>query len=278
VRDLRINEMEFYHQFLRTCDDGWRHGWHEANGGNLSYRLTFEEITAIAPEFSYERPWTTLGCEDAQLTGSFLLVTGAGQQFRDVSNDPNHALGIIEIDTSGSAWRIVWGLEDGGRPTSELTAHYLDYCACSRAKDRARHVIYHAHTPQLVAMSLLVSPDSRMVSRLLWKSMTECIMVIPAGVGVVPWTMPGSFELADHTAKLMETFDAVLWAQHGMVVAGLDFSTAFGLMHTLEKTASIYLSARAAYAGSSDLPEYISDENLRVICARLGLSVNEAFL
>ncbi len=260
------------------CDAGWHQGWHEANGGNASYRLTFEEVVAISSEFSHDAPWVSLGCEDAQLTGAFLLVTGAGEHFRDIAANPSRTLGIIEIDASGSAWRTVWGFEEGGRPTSELTAHYLDYCACSRAKDRARHVIYHAHTPQLVAMSLLVPQESRIISRALWKSMTECIMVIPAGVGVLPWTMPGSFELARQTAQLMGSFDAVLWAQHGMVVAGFDFSAAFGLMHTLEKTASIYLAARTAQGGSPDFPEYISDENLRAICACLELPVNEEFL
>ena len=26
--------------FIRMCNDGWLQGWHELNGGNLTYRMT----------------------------------------------------------------------------------------------------------------------------------------------------------------------------------------------------------------------------------------------
>ena len=26
--------------FIRMCNDGWLQGWHERNGGNLTYRMT----------------------------------------------------------------------------------------------------------------------------------------------------------------------------------------------------------------------------------------------
>ena len=45
--------------------------------------------------------------------------------------------------------------------------------------------------------------------------MTECVVVFPGGVGVVPWMVPGGADIARETAAMMETFDAVIWAQHG---------------------------------------------------------------
>ena len=32
--------------FARLCDDGWLQGWHERNGGNLSYRMSAEDVAA----------------------------------------------------------------------------------------------------------------------------------------------------------------------------------------------------------------------------------------
>ena len=40
---MKVLETEFAKGFIRLADDGFRQGWHERNGGNLSYRLTREE-------------------------------------------------------------------------------------------------------------------------------------------------------------------------------------------------------------------------------------------
>ena len=269
-------------EFIRLCDDGWRQGWHEANGGNLSYRLTDEEATrteAAGAARGETDNWHPLGVEDATLAGARFLVTGAGRHFRDVAIDPEHSLGLVDIDAAGSAWRIEWGL-DGARPTSEFAAHYLDHCAlASRAGEaRSGRVVYHAHTPNLVTLGVLLPPTAAVYSRALWKSITECIMVIPQGVGVVEWMLPGSIGLARATASLMATYDAVVWAQHGVIAAGTDFRTAFGLVHTLEKAAGIYLAARAASGGSDRFSQPITDAHLRAICENLNLAVAEEFL
>lgn len=36
---MKFLEAEFVKGFIRMCDDGWNQGWHERNGGNLSYRV-----------------------------------------------------------------------------------------------------------------------------------------------------------------------------------------------------------------------------------------------
>ena len=37
---------------------------------------------------------------------------------RNVQLDPAANVGIVEINDAGDAWRIVWGLKDGGVPTA----------------------------------------------------------------------------------------------------------------------------------------------------------------
>ena len=64
---------------------------------------------------------------------------------------------------------------------------------------------------------------------------TECPVVFPAGIGVVPWMVPGGREIAVATSELMKKYDLAIWAHHGMFAAGEDFDLTFGLMHTAEK-------------------------------------------
>ena len=44
---MKILESKFVQGFIRMADDGWQQGWHERNGGNLSYRVKPEEVELI---------------------------------------------------------------------------------------------------------------------------------------------------------------------------------------------------------------------------------------
>ena len=46
--------------------------------------------------------------------------------------------------------------------------------------------------------------DDKVFTRELWESATECPVVFPDGVGVVPWMVPGGREIAVKTAELMK--------------------------------------------------------------------------
>ena len=70
-----------------------------------------------------------------EVAGEMMLVTAAGAPMRKVSIDPAVNCGIIEVDESGSAWRKVWGLRDGARPTSEIDVHILCHAAFMRDTD-----------------------------------------------------------------------------------------------------------------------------------------------
>ena len=34
---MNFLDAEFVQEFIRMANDGWEQGWHERNGGNLSY-------------------------------------------------------------------------------------------------------------------------------------------------------------------------------------------------------------------------------------------------
>ena len=66
---------------------------------------------------------------------------------------------------------------------------------------------------------------------------TECIVVFPDGVGVLPWMVCGNEEIGLATAKKMETCRIVVWAHHGILASGSSLNDAFGLIETVNKAA-----------------------------------------
>ena len=48
---MRFLDAEFVQGFIRMANDGWEQGWHERNGGNLSYRVKPEEVESVKENF-----------------------------------------------------------------------------------------------------------------------------------------------------------------------------------------------------------------------------------
>ena len=270
---MAMEDLAFIKGFCRLCDDGFKQGWHERNGGNLTYRMTDEEVAEAKPFFEEPREWVKMGVRGENLAGQYFVSTGSGKYMRNVLEDPHANIGIVEINETGDAFRIVWGLADGARPTSEFESHYMNHCVAAARTDGADRVIYHAHTPGIIEMSFVVPLEDRAFTRILWQMMTECVVVFPTGVGVVPWMVPGGPAIAEASSELMKTYDTIVWAHHGLFAAGPDFDTTFGL-----KAAEIYLAARAANGGSDDFLNKISDKGLKDTCRDFGIKINEAFV
>ena len=275
---MAMTDLEFMQGFVRCCTDGWQQGWHERNGGNLTYRMTAADVEAARPFLAEPREWVELGVSCPELSGQHFLTTGSGKYMRNVQLAPAQNIGIVELSQAGDAYRIVWGLEGGARPTSELPSHIMNHDVCARRTAGANRVIYHAHTPGVIEMTFVVPLSNRAFSRALWKMMTECVVVFPQGVGVVPWMVPGGAAIAQASSQLMQQFDAIVWAHHGLFAAGPDFDTTFGLMHTVEKAAQIYLAARAANGGSDAFLNEISDSNLIDTCRDFNVAINQEFV
>lgn len=273
---MSVVNTECVKSFIRLCEDAFAQGWHEANGGNLSYRMSEEDIAACSDEFSRKDEWISLGRSVPSLSDACILVTGSGKFLHNAAMAPAQTFGIVELDEAGAAWRVVWGLENT-KPSSELETHLAAFEIALQADDDASRVVYHAHCPNIIALSTIIPADIRAWSRALWKVMTESIIVFPQGVGVLPWMVPGSPELAQATCERMKTHEVCVWTQHGVIARAGSFDDAFGLVHTVEKSAGIYLQARASCGG--DEPRFlVSDDHLRAVCERYGIAPNEEYL
>ena len=272
---MKILDSKFVQDFIKMANDGYLQGWHERNGGNLSYRLKPEEVEMIRPRLNAPGECTAIGTEVPGLAGEFFLVTGSGKYFRNIIVDPEVCLAIIELDEAGVNYRIRWGLVEGGRPTSELPTHLMNHEVKKKLTNGRHRVIYHAHTTNTIALTFVLPLDDQVFTRELWESATECPVVFPDGVGVVFWMVPGVRDIAVKTAELMKKYDVVIWAHHGMFCSGEDFDLTFGLLHTVEKSAEILVKILSM---SPKKLQTITPDNFRSLAKDFKVSLPEKFL
>lgn len=229
----------FMKEMCDTTANMYRLGWDERNGGNISCMLDEKEVSEYLDLNNVIRTIPT-GFNANSLIGKIFIVTGTGKYFKNVKSDPENNLGIIRIAKDGTTAELLWGYADGGKFTSELPAHLMSHMARLKV-DPENRVIIHSHPTHTLAMNYVHELDEKKITHTLWEMCTECIVVFPDGVGVLPWMLCGTNEIGKATAKKMEEYRLVIWGMHGIYGAGKTMDETFGLIETVEKAAQIYM-------------------------------------
>ena len=268
----KIQEAPFMVEMIRTATNMYNHGWDERNGGNISLMLDEKDVSEyLDTENGVLRTMPT-GFAAPELNGRYFLVTGTGKYFKNVQYAPEINLGVVRLTENGKKAELLWGFADGGRFTSEFPAHMMSHAARLKA-DAQNRVVMHCHPAHLLAMTYVHTLDEREFTRTLWQMCTECIVVFPEGVNVLPWMLCGTNEIGEATAEKMRTARLVVWAQHGIYGAGRDLDETFGLIETAEKAAEIYMKI-------AHLPRLntITDGQLHALEKRVGVKAREGYL
>ncbi len=114
-------------------------------------------------------------------------------------------------------------------PSSELAMHLLIY---TRRPDI--NAVCHAHPPIATAYAAAGLP--------LNKALLSEIVLALGCIPVARYGTPGTPELADSLEPLVQNYDAILMANHGVVTSGADLLTAFFRMETVEHFAQVSLA------------------------------------
>ena len=271
---MKVLETDFAKGFCRLCTDGWDKNWHERNGGNLSYRMKDSDVEKVKDELNFESQWQDIGGKVPDLACEYFMVTGSGKFFRNVQLKPKANVCIIVLDDKGEKFKIVWGLTEGGRPTSELPSHLMNLEVCKKRDENIR-VVYYCHPTNIIALTFVLPLDDRVFTRELWEMATECPVVFPNGLGVVPWMVPGGRDIAIATSKIMETKNFAIWAHHGAFACGTDFDIAFGLMHTVEKAAEVLVKVMSV---TDRKRQTIQPDDFRALNEPFKINVEERYL
>lgn len=266
-----ILKAPFMVEMIRTITNMYDHGWDERNGGNVSVLLDEKEVAEYLDINDVSREME-IGFSAPELAGKYFLVTGTGKYFKNVQYAPEVNLGLLRISEDGCKAELLWGFEDGGRFTSEFPAHMMSHVARMKV-DPDNQIVMHCHPVNLLAMTYVHELDEKEFTRTLWQMCTECIVVFPDGVNVLPWMLCGTNEIGEATAHKMETARLVVWAQHGIYGAGKDLDETFGLIETAEKAAEIYMKI-------AHLPRVntITDEQMHQLEERFGVKAREGYL
>jgi len=272
-----ITDAPFLKEMCLTAANMYRLGWDERNGGNISYMLDENTVSEYHDIRDVKRVVPIMGVNEANfditpLAGKYFIVTGTGKYFKNTASDPENNLGIVRIPEKGRNLEILWGFNDGGRPTSEFPSHMMSHIARLK-KDPKNRVVIHSHPTNLLAMNYVHELDEKKFTHTLWEMSTESIVVFPEGIGILPWMLCGTDAIGRATAKKMEEFRLVIWAMHGIYGAGRNLDETFGLIETVEKAAGIYML-------TAHLPRIntIKDEDMVKLAEFFGVDYRKDFL
>jgi rhamnulose-1-phosphate aldolase len=258
-------------EIKKTSGDMARRGWAESNGGNISLRLN-PEFHACFDDFKPKIKEVKLPEPMPEISGERFLVTGTGRFLRNIEVAPEKNVGVIEIDSKGESYHMLWGYEPTGAPTSELPAHLLSHCQIKKRTNNQSFAFIHTHPNSIIALTYAVANlNTKSLTKLLWQSHAECIVVFPRGVEFLPWVMAGSMDLGRATAGAMSRRNLALWEFHGICGAGRNLDEAFGRIDVAEKAADICLRVLAAGGARQTL----SDAQLRAIAANFNCDLDE---
>lgn len=272
MKKIDIMQAPYVKEMMNTTANLYRLGWDERNGGNISYMIDEADVTPFLDVNNVIREIPMI-FDASKLAGKYFIVTGSGKYFKNVADEPSENLGIVRVAQDGCSLDLLWGLDNFAVPTSELPSHFMSHIARLEV-DPENRIIMHNHASHLLAMSFTHVMDEKEFTRTLWQMCTECLVVFPEGVSIIPWMVPGTNEIGEATAAKMKETRLVLWPQHGIYGAGKDMDEVFGLIETAEKAAQVYTYVCA----QGGIKQTISDENLWHLADAFGITPREGYL
>ena len=243
----------------------WAKGWAERNGGNITVNVTACVDDAMRAMPALDGP-RAIGKVLPHLKGKWFYCKGTGRRMRDLSREPMANGSVIRVLDDGAHYEIV--ADAVVAPTSELPSHLSvhDYLI---AKGSPYKASLHTHPIELVALTHSRKwMEKNVATRMLWSMIPETKAFCPRGLGMVPYMLPSSVELADATiAAIDDDYDVVMWEKHGIFAVDEDIMSAFDQVDVLNKAAQIYISARQM----GFEPEGMTDAQMKEISVAFGL-------
>ncbi|MCQ2149368.1 MAG: rhamnulose-1-phosphate aldolase [Bacteroidales bacterium] len=243
----------------------WEKGWAERNGGNITVNVTdsLDEASKSLPAIAGPFP---IGTILPHLKGCFFYCKGTGKRMRDLARDPMSNGSVIRIREDCSSYEII--ADKPVMPTSELPSHLSvhDYLLAKGSPYRAS---LHTHPIELVALTHNRKwMEKDVATNMLWSMIPETKAFCPRGLGMVPYMLPGSVELADATIKAIDDdYDVVMWEKHGVFAVDVDVMSAFDQVDVLNKAALIYIASR----NMGFEPDGMTDGQLKELSTAFGL-------
>jgi len=159
------------------------------------------------------------------LANNVVIVTGSGRRLREIHIDPTANLGVVRISPGGTTGTLHTApnrLFD--HLTSEWNSHLAVHDDVVERTGTNFHAVVHAQPPHLTYLSHIADyRNEDNLNRRLLRWEPETIINLPAGIGALPFMLPGSPSLMEANVKSLRAHRIVVWAKHG-VMARSDIS------------------------------------------------------
>lgn len=244
-------------------------GGAEAGAGNISVFLP-EDTTGLrgfgmarfarAGEYRLSR--------DINLPHGTLLITGTRKRLRDIKDNPDAVLCAIVIERDGSAW-LHRSKKFNVEPTTEIDSHAGIHAVALAGAPRVSAVV-HAQPPNLTYLTHLKEyREPARFNRQLLRWLPETITMLPNGIRILPFEIPGTPHQGELTRDAMVRNRILVWAKHGVIARSLEGPMeAFDLIE--------YAEAAATYERfdlqAGRIADGLTVDELRGICQRFKVS------
>lgn len=132
---------------------------------------------------------------------------------------------IVVVDEYGNVVEGKW------YPSVETPLHTL---VLRRRRDI--NCVMHTHSPYATAFGVIYQPFPMVLA--------ESALCLGDNVPIAPYCMSGTPEFAELVADTLGNSSAVIWGNHGAMVAGANLAQTFSIAHALEDSAKVYAIAR----------------------------------
>lgn len=163
-----------------------------------------------------------------------VLISGSGTCLADLTEND---VVLMDYDCN---------VLEGGKPSSEKHLHNAIYKLRSDI-----NAIVHCHAPYVSSFAVAHIPLSKPI-------ISENVFYF-GEIPLADYAMPSSDALVHNTIKFFDTHDAVLLANHGIIIGGKDLKDAYYKMETAEAYAQIYLNS-IILGGGVDLSQKDIDD------------------
>jgi len=179
-----------------------------------------EQLVEVCHQLYQRKLVSSTGGNVSVRTERGLYITPTGYSLGEVTKED-----IVEITLEGE-------ILSGGQPSKEWRFH----SSILKLRDDV-HAVIHAHPTYTVAVSC--RKDLNFADAM--PRLTPGYIARVGKLPVVPYSPPGSEELARNVLEVLRHHHAVLMQNHGVTVIAKDLRYAFIILEEIEENAHVYL-------------------------------------
>ncbi len=167
----------------------------------------------------------TWGNVSIKVSGTQMVITPSGRKYDELTPDEMVLVDIYTLKYEGKL-----------KPSSELKLH------CEVYKTRP-HINAVIHTHQMYASIVAAAQQDVVVLDEAHQKILGAKIIKAA-----PYALPNTKKITVETAKAIETSNAALMSNHGVVCIGKDLEDTFAVARTLEKACELFIASKKQVA------------------------------